>query len=150
MPSGGVAKISDAVINSLRTNTDPAGAFSNAFWFQCDGATSDQYFSSACTFDASNPIIASGSSNPYTNPCHNWAPSAASASYNTGYADTNDCGVGGHASTNTVSSYGWHEACRKSDAEIAAFPPSETRNTNTGCGRNENNSPGNNGRLWVR
>jgi hypothetical protein len=151
MPDGvNVGKLSDVRINALRTNTAPIGSFTNAFWFQCDGALSDQYFSSSCMFDGSNPIIPSNNSANYTHPCHNWAPSATSASYNTGYADTNDCGVGGHANTNTRSSYGWHTACRKTDAEIAAFALTEPRSSNTGCGNNQTNSPGSHGRLWVR
>jgi len=141
------AKFSDAVINSLVSATAPDGSFSNGLRFEC-GSVPVQYFSSACTFVA-NASVVSSPVDPFVGVCHNYAISAVSTSYVSGYADVNDCGIGGHHLDPQKSSYGWH-TCGITDASLDTLPEFETANTTTGCGHNQLQTPGNSGMLWAR
>jgi hypothetical protein len=140
------AKFGDNIINALRSSTAPNGTFSNAFRFECGPTV--QYFSANCTFDANNSQTG-GSPTNFVGACHNYASSAGSSGYVSGYADNNDCGVGGHANNNTIASYAWH-TCGQSEATISGYAVTEGRSSSTGCGKNETLSPGYAGRLWVR
>jgi cysteine-rich repeat protein len=135
------AKLSDAVINALRTDAPPSGSgFTNSFRFLC-GNTPVQYFPKTCTL-SSPGSVASG-------PCHDYATAANSQSYIGGYGDSNDCGLGGHHVDPQKSSYGWH-TCGISDATLNGTPETETQSSSTGCGHNQIFGIGQDGLLWVR
>ena len=87
-----------------------------------------QYFTRKCNFDANRRV-----DNYDNRVCHDWAATETMTKYVTGYGDSNDCGLGGHAGGGTLASYGWHYCNRLSSlqAEKSYFiNPS----SNTGCG----------------
>ncbi len=133
-------KLSDAVINALKTDTAPDGSFTNSMRFLC-GNTPVQYFPTACVFVAP-ASVASGK-------CHDYATTAAGKSYVGGYGDGNDCGLGGHHVDPQKSSYGWH-TCGISDASLNGIAEVEAQSSSTGCGHNQIFGTGQDGLLWVR
>ena len=135
------AKLSDAVINSLKTNTQANGSgFSNAFRFHC-GSTPVQYFPQGCTFNAPGSVP--------SGPCHDYATGATSQNYVGGYGDSNDCGLGGHHVDPQKSSYGWH-TCGISDGTLDGVGEFQGQDSTTGCGHNQIFGTGQDGLLWVR
>jgi len=134
-------KLSDALINALKTNTAPGGGYTNSMRFLC-GNSVVQYFQIGCTFSAP-ASVPSGA-------CHDYSTASNSQSYIGGYGDTNDCGLGGHHIDPQKSSYGWH-TCGISDGTLDGTPEVEAQSASTGCGHNQIfPGAGQDGLLWVR
>jgi len=147
-------KLSDADINTLKGKS----SLNNPYKFYCSqtrtSGKNTQYFEKACKFDGSAPLEgSSGSTTSKDSPCHNYHDSYSDTTNNVGYADYNDCGLGGHASIGTHFSYGWH-SCRgqtngkPSGADYCTWD-NPNGATSLGCGHNSAGSVSGHGRLWI-
>lgn len=155
-------KLSDDDINAIKDfNTDLPGGTPLAFKFECSAVSSRrehdgqhfkgfQYFPRECVFNANRRV-----DNYLNRKCHSWAPTETSGYMVDGYADSNDCGLGGHANHGTIASYGWHY-CHNSGRRGGINTQAERVNpsSNTGCGHNDRESRGpmkaGDGTLWIK
>ena len=159
-------KLSNADINAMKiANKGKPGAKTMAFKFYCtqnrwqdqrgQNYRGYQYFRRDCPFNA-NRYIHSGSSGgkSYRTYCHDTAFSEFDTVAMDGNADSNDCGLGGHAGFRTYASYGWHY-CSSNGKRVDSQTETMASSSSTGCGNNdgfngESDYRSGNGHLWIR